>query len=400
MRIRGKSSNEFNEQDLYTLIDDEVAESIFLEFKRELDLETGDKRKEFLYDISAMANTHGGVILFGIEEKKDSQNHNTGIAGAIVDLNIPNTELIQNRIENLVRDNLDPKFIGLDFNWIRTTKGTVLVLGIGRSFQKPHMVTLNSSNKFYKRRTGGKYLLDADELRNEFLFADRVLTQIAQFRQERIEHVVKQDFHSNVDVNASFFLHIVPLGHINETSVDLSNVMNVEKIRSKLKPPLSDNGGHRHILNLDGLMTYVHNGPIVGYAQLFRNGSLEFYSSQCHIQRPTATSIFDIDGYVFEEISLEAIESARAVYSSLDLLAPYAAMITLTRTKGARVLAEGPRHADGPIQVNRILFPSLLLSDLSNAHTSLRPVFDMLWQAANSFGSPNYDAHGNRKRAL
>jgi len=44
-----------------------------------LKIDTGDDRKEFLYDITSLANTNGGIIIFGIEEKKDINGHNTGL---------------------------------------------------------------------------------------------------------------------------------------------------------------------------------------------------------------------------------------------------------------------------------------------------------------------------------
>lgn len=47
-----------------------MPESLELEFKRQLDLKTDNQKTEAAKDISAMANTIGGRIIYGIEEVK------------------------------------------------------------------------------------------------------------------------------------------------------------------------------------------------------------------------------------------------------------------------------------------------------------------------------------------
>ena len=54
--------------DVQRLVDDSVAESPSLEFKRELPLQSPGARVESLKDLTAMANGGGGTVLYGIDE--------------------------------------------------------------------------------------------------------------------------------------------------------------------------------------------------------------------------------------------------------------------------------------------------------------------------------------------
>jgi len=63
-----------------SLVDNEVAESLTLEYKQQLpSKESSDEKRAFLYDVVAMANAAGGDIVFGIAERR-GENSNTGIA--------------------------------------------------------------------------------------------------------------------------------------------------------------------------------------------------------------------------------------------------------------------------------------------------------------------------------
>ncbi len=60
---------EWNEAALQQYIDDEIEESLTLEYKAADALEKTDgKKKEITKDVSAMANSAGGVIIYGIAE--------------------------------------------------------------------------------------------------------------------------------------------------------------------------------------------------------------------------------------------------------------------------------------------------------------------------------------------
>ena len=69
MYLLGKRVDNLTEQDILRLKTDEIEENKFIEYKRDLEFKPADKKKEFLFDITAMYNTEGGCIIFGVEEK-------------------------------------------------------------------------------------------------------------------------------------------------------------------------------------------------------------------------------------------------------------------------------------------------------------------------------------------
>ena len=105
------------EEDINSLISLGVEESIDLEFKSSDSLKISDKKKsELAKDISAFANSSGGIIIYGINE----ENH---VASSIspIDGNIITKEwieqVIQTRIHRKIEDlKIIPIRIGKDIN--------------------------------------------------------------------------------------------------------------------------------------------------------------------------------------------------------------------------------------------------------------------------------------------
>ena len=74
--IIGKSFKNIKFEDIDRLVNNRVCESRYLDYKRKINLEKGDDRKEFLFDICSFANSEGGVIIYGVSEQLDENNRN------------------------------------------------------------------------------------------------------------------------------------------------------------------------------------------------------------------------------------------------------------------------------------------------------------------------------------
>ena len=62
-----------------SFLTNKVPESQRLEYKLELPKGSDGDIKEFLADVSALANTGGGHLLYGIDEERDATGQPTGL---------------------------------------------------------------------------------------------------------------------------------------------------------------------------------------------------------------------------------------------------------------------------------------------------------------------------------
>ena len=86
MRLLGKLLQEVTLEDLNGLVQAQIPESPTLEYKEALPGRADGERKEFLADVSALANTSGGVIIFGIREERDPEGRKTGTPESLIGL--------------------------------------------------------------------------------------------------------------------------------------------------------------------------------------------------------------------------------------------------------------------------------------------------------------------------
>lgn len=154
-----------SEQDLASLVVSGISEGRTLEFKRVLPGGKDDDMKEFLGDVTSLANAQGGDLLFGVEDKD-------GVAVALPGIDPPSLDDAILRLESLLRDLVEPRLPSAKFHWVPLSAGGVLVLRISASLAAPHRVKKN--DKFYGRNSRGKYPMDTHEIRLAFTASEGV----------------------------------------------------------------------------------------------------------------------------------------------------------------------------------------------------------------------------------
>lgn len=77
-----KKLEEIEVNDLQGLIDRRVRESSQLDFKEALPASDDKGKVEFLRDVTALANTNGGDLIYGIIEEREADGTKTGIAAS------------------------------------------------------------------------------------------------------------------------------------------------------------------------------------------------------------------------------------------------------------------------------------------------------------------------------
>jgi predicted HTH transcriptional regulator len=117
-----KDSLEWDEAEVASLIENQVQESLTLDYKRSDALgKTDSKRNELSKDISAFANSAGGVILYGMMEDKHFPTE--------MDDGLDPNEISKEWIEQVINSSVYPKVDGLRINQIPlSSKGSGKVL--------------------------------------------------------------------------------------------------------------------------------------------------------------------------------------------------------------------------------------------------------------------------------
>ena len=121
--------------DIQILINGKIKESVTLDYKAKL-----VNNNEVAKDISAFANTLGGIIVYGIIEKNNLP----------VSINWIEGKGIRERIENVLNSHIQPKIEEYEINSIENPKDiskAIFTVYVPKSLNAPHMVNY----RYYKR---------------------------------------------------------------------------------------------------------------------------------------------------------------------------------------------------------------------------------------------------------
>ena len=267
MTISAIPLNQVSEADLQRLIDNRVPESITLEFKRESYGANDQAKKEWLKDISALANTAGGDLIIGVEEEDGVASKLVGISSTTADEEI-------RRLEATLQDGLEPRLIGTQIRAVvLSAGGFVLVVRVLRSWNAPHRVVYQRSNRFYGRNAGSAFELGVEQLRNAFLGVAETERRITDFRLDRLMRL-KSGVAKTPLGPGHLVLHLMPL----QSSAISLNVKDASDYNSGFSPMLSSLSLYRQI-NFDGVLIVgreKNDGEKhTAFTQVFRTGRLE-----------------------------------------------------------------------------------------------------------------------------
>jgi hypothetical protein len=397
-----KPFDRIDESDIQSLIANNQSEGKTIEYKRELRIKTDSDKKEFLSDVSSFANASGGHMIIGIEENEGQPTRLVGLDGSDIDAE-------KRKLDNLILQGIEPRMVPP--HQIREVRlpdkqRHVIIIRINKSLTAPHMVSLQKTNKFYSRNSHGKYLLDVGEIRNLFLLSEDAIDRIRNFRSERLGRIIAGDTPIPVEDRPKMAVHTVPLSISDPSAIfDLEPIIrnNIDLVR---RPPLQHRMERR--LNFDGYLTYCQDpseSSAYRYAQLFRNGSIEFVEvsmafNGSFIPRPFEDPIKAIASIRFEQELIDALRNHLYILRILNVNPPFFVMISLLGVKGYSMIVE-PEYGDlvprrDGIDRNDLILPEIQIEDSANVDvpTLLKSSFDMIWNAAGWPASQNYDKEG------
>jgi hypothetical protein len=129
-------------EELQAIIERRLTESIHLEFKRSDALMADKGRSEISKDVSAFANSDGGVIIYGIAEEDHKPSRMDG--------GVDHKEWTKERLEDIIQSNVAPRLEGLRISQIQlNVERSVYVVSVPRSERGPHQDGI--TKRYFKR---------------------------------------------------------------------------------------------------------------------------------------------------------------------------------------------------------------------------------------------------------
>lgn len=147
-------------EDLQSLIDNEIEESTELEYKSTFAMENPKWKEELAKDVSAMANSNGGTIIYGVREKEGGNGH--AIPSEL--LPIPYTKMSKDKLSQLLSSNIQPVIDNVEITVIPNDDNSgFFVVQISQS-NTAHQNKLN--HQYFKRRNATIEAMEDYEIRD------------------------------------------------------------------------------------------------------------------------------------------------------------------------------------------------------------------------------------------
>lgn len=383
-----KSIDSITEADLQALVSEGRRENVQLEFKVTPPGGTDDEKREFLKDVSAMANSQGGDIIYGVREDR-SNPEDAGKAAELVPITGVGADATKLRMFELLNSSIEPRLSGVAIREVPVNSGFALVVRVPRSWNSPHVVRHRNHWRFYARNSAGVYAMDVTELRNAFLMTDTLGIQLKAFRDERLRAILANASDVVVDHDWSetskepesterkslLVTHIQPFDSVKPGYVlDVSKALSGESDNLRLCNEYAYHGydySSQRRLNFDGLLVQDGNN----FLQLYRNGTTEEVNST-ELLPPVSDSgnrwgmdvisARDLDVSIFNSVGRRL-----ALLKSLGVTSPVLVSLALLGVKGCKLLVrriiymgDTPSHYEHKLSPYAIDRASLILSDL------------------------------------
>jgi hypothetical protein len=167
--------------DLENLIRDEVEEHLELEYKRAAALGKADKVKdEISKDVSALANSAGGTLIYGIAEGTNSRKHLPETIDWVTD-----SAITKEWLENIITSRIQPRIPGLQISAVRSETGSVFVVEVPQSMT----VHQASDKRYYKRHNFSSDPMEDYEIRDVMNRAAQPVIEVIPYIKKRTIYV-------------------------------------------------------------------------------------------------------------------------------------------------------------------------------------------------------------------
>jgi len=388
MNIFGKPLNLVNEDDLKLIKNEpQFQETQSIEYKEFFEnIKQNDKKKEFIKDITAMANSFGGLLIYGVQENKG-----TGLPNAVdgqdsskVGIEHANIDKLKNSIQEIILSNTEPVLKGVRIHPVPLATGNfVFIFDIPKSPSLPHRCKLD--NHFYYRYDTISRSMSVDEIRALMTNSESFRDKLEKFRNDRIGNIASGKTPIALNQGPKTVLHIFPASAINSKETldlqSLSTVLDEDTILVN-KP------------NLIGLCQYKPNtGKYLeeglcayydyyaqyrsGYTLVYYSGAIEVVESEYFSPYGRQAGIRD---KYFSNIVDKSVTLLKLLHE-LETVGPYWIALSMLYIQNIQLFY--PEYPTQPIRSRHLALESVAVESFdSNPGKALMPVFDKIWQAA------------------
>lgn len=368
---------EIDERHLRMFAENGVGEGLDLEFKEASYGASDDARREFLKDVTAMANTAGGHIVIGIAAAD-------GVATGLKPISTLAADPEKLRLENMLLSAVEPRLVGLQIGDVAVAGGYILVVRVPRSWNAPHRVTYKGLNRYYLRHSSGAFEPSVDQLRAVFVGGVEAERRLHEFRLDRLARLRTGGRGAMLRGRGQLVVQTVPLADAPSGFA----IPRIQDAMNDFMPPGAHSLSWRY--NFDGML--IHSvasdgaGRTTAYTQLFRDGRVEMarggYVREGRAGNGGAPIV--VAGALVADMVAGV---RRCLLGARKHGAPFpiAVMVSFLDAQGT-TLPVSAYDFDRlePLDRPDLLFPPLIVEDSQDAadwERAMLPVLDALWNA-------------------
>jgi hypothetical protein len=358
--MQHKPVESLTEADLNSLVSEGRREDSQLEFKLTLPGTNDDEKREFLKDVSSMANSQGGDIIYGIREER-SNPEDAGKAAEVVGITSVGVDATKLWMSELLNSSVEERLIGVV---IRETPlnagGFALVIRVPRSWNAPHVVRHRSHWRFYARNSAGVFAMNVTDLRTAFLLSDTLVQRLEAFRQERMSEIFRARPDISIDKDWSghkpsstsdqrkslLIVHLQPFDSVKSGYViDVAELLNAD---AEFLRFCSDRDGDVR-LNFDGVLVTDADNVL----QVYRSSATEeLDSGELSSPRPefgggNREDVECIGATELDRAMFKGVGRRLALLKNLGLRSPILVSVSLINVMGCKLLTRFPFYVGG-----------------------------------------------------
>ncbi len=377
------SLDRINEEFLEKLCEDRYPESQTLDFKRDLPEKGSKGNHELCKDVSALANTDGGDLVYGIHEDDSMADSIRPITGEKWD----DADL---RVRSVLDARVQPRIHGIKIQRVDVAGGFVMVIRVPSSFDGPHCVRDDLNRKFFMRNGPMVNDMSFDQLRGAFGRTATLAERANIFITNRLEVIAARKTTVRIFSEPNWVIHLVPISAMTgRTNVNLSSVY-----ANTPHELTGENQDYNYrSLNIDGLIRHTGDEANKGceaYNYVFRSGALEgAEKGGGTIQKPGHIPYPGIYGKQMSKYFHSSLIRFLGAAKSLGITGPAVLSVAIVNVEGFKLAFDGQFRGNGSVPADRphLVAPSEWIEDIEAVKIDeiLRPLLDSLWQG---FGLP------------